>query len=283
MKHGYKYLIPLVSVAPPPGYTLKQMLSLSSFTERLDRPDADLTISRLLIRDGKEIDSTSETFQLRDGKWNQDETYYSTDALADDAWEDGGLLAYLETHFTVDGEAVFESQFSPPFYTVYSSPDRKTFLSDNALKYGNTVTIYQVQAFGAWVEGYPAAAYDPSRDAAESLVLINPFNKAAVANIHLDDRLDKPKRVRIDALSGVRLELSKLFDFGGKPWNGHVFVAGRNRLVMYVAKHSMSDPCEITTVEHSNPYRGEPTHIPATRDLRRRVGEYVMDKMRAHG
>lgn len=283
MRHDYKYLIPLVSVAPPPGYALKQTISLSGIAERLNRRDADVTITRLLVRDGKELDSTSETFKLRDGKWNQTETYYVTEALKDDAWAKGSPLAYLETHFSVEGDASFNGQFAPPFYTVYSGPSRKTFLSDNALKYGNTVTIHQIQAFGAWVEGYPAAAYDPDRDAAESLVLINPFNKAAVASIHLDDRLEKPKRVRVDALSGVRLDLAELFEFNGKPWNGQVFVAGRNRLIMYVAKHSISDPCEITTVEHSNPYRGEPTHIPATQALRRTVGEFVAGALKGRG
>ena len=134
--------------------------------------------------------------------------------------------------------------------------------------------MFQVQAFGSWVEGYPAATVDAPRDSTESVVLINPFVKPATVSVSLAG-IDSKQRVRVPALSGSRIDLHALFSLGDAPWHGQYFVSGRNRLVVLTAKHSLSRPSDVTTVEHSDPYRGEPTHEPVTVFLRRRIGDIL--------
>ena len=267
----YKYLLPLISIAPPPGYQLMQSVNIDGIGALLDRPDADVTLSRTCLHAGGELRSQVEEIRFRDRRATNAPEPFHLEALPEDGWTDGGTLPYLETHVTIDGDGAFTDQFVPPFYTVYGGADRKSFFSDNALKYGNTVTIYQIRAFGAWVEGYPLSQVDPRHDIDESLVLINPFLRPAVVDVTIEGR-DGKKRFRIDPQTGKRISIAENFGIGEEGWAGQVYVSGKNRVVMYVAKHSLSEPARVTTVEHSNPYRGEPTHLPLTQLLRRRIG-----------
>lgn len=270
---GYAYLLPIISIAPPRGYRLHQAINLNRIANLLRHRPAEILIERTMLRDGETLAVRCDTLQF-DGKvWNGDGTF-DVAALDDDAWDIGVPVAYLETHIKLANGNSFTSQFAPPFYTVYAGPNVKTFFSDNALKYGNTVTMLQVQAFGSWVEGYPAATIDPSRDSTESVVLINPFVKPATVHVSIEG-IERQRRIRVPALSGTRLDLHALFSLGDAPWHGQYFVSGRNRLVVLTAKHSIACPSDVTTVEHSDTYRGELTHEPVTVFLRRRIGDFL--------
>ncbi len=268
----YSYLLPLISICPPPGYRLFQSPNLDAIGARLDRPDAEVRMARSLILGEEVLASREDVLLFRGGACANPVAPFELESPAESCWHDGAPLAYLETHFTAEPDAQFTSQFPPSFYTIYSGPERKSFYSDNALKYGNTVTIYQIEAFGAWVEGYPACQVDPARDIDESVVLINPFLRPAIFDLTLEG-IEAKLRFRVEPQTGRRIGLARAFGIGAAGWSGQVYVSGRNRVVMYVAKHSLTDPSRITTVEHSNPYRGEPTHIPFSRMARQRLGE----------
>ena len=269
---GYKYLLPLISICPPPGYRLIQSIHLDRVGALLDRPDAQVRLVRSLVAGESELSHREDVLVFRDRRCDSAAALFESDAPPENCWTEGAPLAYLESHLAIEGDGQFASQFPPSYYTIYAGRERKSFYSDNALKYGNTVTIYQIQAFGAWVEGYPACLVDPARDIDESLVLINPFLRPAVVDVTLEG-IEAKRRFRIEPRTGRRIGLAKTFDIGEAGWSGQVYVSGRNRVVMYVAKHSLADPSRITTVEHSNPYRGEPTHVPFTQMARRSVGE----------
>lgn len=251
---------------------MHQAVNLDRVSDLLRHRPANIVIERSLLRSGKLLSNWADELVFDGETWTGTGETFELNALPDDAWDAGSPLAYLETHIRLIGEGSFAGQFAPPFYTVYAGERVKTLFSDNALKYGNTVTIYQMQAFGSWVEGYPAATVDPARDTTESVVLINPFAKSAVADVTLEG-VEGKQRVRMPALSGARIDLHKLFALNDDGWSGQFFVSGRNRLIVLTAKHSMSRPSDITTIEHSNPYRGELTHKPVTVLLRRRIGE----------
>ena len=268
---SYKYLLPLVSICPPPGYRLIQSLVLKHVGAMLDRPDAQVVLSRILLQGDRELAREDNLLTFAEGDCTSEAARHEVSAPEEDGWMTGGPMPFLETHISIEGDGQFQSQFPPDFYTIYAGPERKSFFSDNALKYGNTVTILQIEAFGAWVEGYPASMVDPARDIDESVILINPFLRPAVVDVTLEG-IDRKRRFRINAQTGQRISLAGAFEIGEEGWNGQVYVSGRNRVVMYVAKHSLRDPSKVTTVEHSNPYRGEPTHVPITKLLRRKIG-----------
>lgn len=45
-------------------------------------------------------------------------------------------------------------------------------------------------------------------------------------------------------------------------WSGQVFVYGANRVNLFFASHSLRNPEEIVTIEHSEVYRGEHSWLP---------------------
>ncbi len=268
----YSHLVPNITLGPPPGFVLDQLLPLERLKEGLSVSDARLRIARRVIRDGELLSDDEQDLMLEGGEWRNPEVGVFALANADEgAWINGGGLAFLETQIDLLSEGGFPSPFASAFYSIYSGADRKSFLSDNALKYGNTVTIHQIESFGKWVEGYPACEIDPARDTDESIILINPFIRPAVATIEFVDQKETIRR-RVNAQSGIRLSCAALLEETCLPWTGQIYVSGPNRLVVYFCKHSLADPSEITTLEHSDPYRGEPTSIPIAQHLRRRVG-----------
>jgi hypothetical protein len=271
----YRYLIPIVTLAPPAGFTLNQLLPLDKLRAALPGPDAVLRISRRVIRNGVSLQSSEHELRLVGNEWQNPEVgEFTLGNVDDNAWLGGDGLAFLETQIDLLSDGGFRGPFAPAFYSLYSGPGRKSFVSDNALKYGNTVTIYQIESFGQWVEGYPACEVDRDRDTDESIVLINPFARPTVANIEFEGRKETLRR-RIDAQSGVRIDCASILTDDGAPWTGQIYVSGRNRLVVYFCKHMLSDPSAVTTLEHSDPYRGENASMPFTQYLRLRFGSRI--------
>lgn len=267
---GYQYFIPQISVAPPDGYQLREELLTDAMAGLLNVGEAELAVERRLFTDGREVGRYPSRLILQDGEWSGDGATFDLDSIDDGAWQKGESVGYVETHISLESPGLFASPFVPPNYRLYYGPARKTFFSDSALKYGNTVVIYQIQAFGQWVEGYPLAGVDREADIGESVVLINPFTRPATVRIDLVG-IEKGTKVRVDPMHARRVPVADLI--GDDPrWHGQILVSGRARLITMFAKHSLADPCQITTVEHSDPYRGEPTHIPLTLRLRQSIG-----------
>ena len=69
----YPHFIPILNPAPPVGYQMDQVLPLERFGEVLDRTTADIEVERLVIMEGKELLSETQTLRLRDGVWENPE------------------------------------------------------------------------------------------------------------------------------------------------------------------------------------------------------------------
>jgi hypothetical protein len=250
--------VPVVSAAPPPGYTLRQRLPLEPLRRACLDADETVRIERRLYGGGKELRRDTGQLLLRGGQW-LDGTAASYDldhSVSEADWRAGTDLPFLETLIYAEQGRGFRSLFAPAFYTVFDSDQSKSFFNDNALKYANTIVIYQIQAFKAWVEGYPACAIDRARDAGQSVLLINPHERPAVVNIELEG-VKNIKRVRVGAASACRVDFASLLPPDLVEWAGQAFVSGTNRVNMFFLSHKLSEPHSITTMEHSEVYRGE--------------------------
>ncbi len=293
---NYQYFIPVINIAPPAGYRVHERVLVDTIAEQINVPEADLLIERRFFADGEEVQRHAARVLWRDGVWSGDDPAFDFDSIDDGRWKEGSSVGFMETHVGLDAPnavlnaprydsvptakrlAGFAGTFLPPSYKVYHGADRKTFFSDNSLKYGNTVVIYQIDSFGKtpdyrWVEGYPLSCIDRSADIGESVVLINPWKLAATVRIDIPD-LDESHKIRVDSLHARRVAIADLIK-GHETWVGQIFVSGPRRLITMFAKHSLTEPCQITTIEHSDPYRGEPTHLPVSQMLRRRVGSLL--------
>jgi hypothetical protein len=261
----YSHFIPILSPAPPPGYRLDQILPLDLFAEVSDRTIADFDVERLVIMEGKELLSDTQTLRLRDGVWeNPEAASFRLDPIEGSDWAKGSPLAFMQTSVTIR-EARSSVRIAPGFYTIYSGLDRKSFLSDSSLKMGHPAVTKQVKEYGKWAEGYPACVVDPEIDAGESLVLINPYERPAVATIEIEGQ--DSGRFKVPSLHSRRVDIRECLDEASLPWRGQIYVTGPRRVVTFFVNHSLKEPTHVFNMEHTDPYRGETLWAPLSQAL----------------
>jgi len=267
----HSYLVPTIAVGPPEGYSLGQFLPLDQLREIINVDDAVLEVRWDLYSQGERVLSKGHDLVLEDGRWtNPEVAEFQFEGPAVGDWLTGEHVSYLELSVNQQNGQIFSSNAIPSLYTVYAGKNRKTMLSDNSMKFADNLVINQIAAFGQWVVGYPACEVDRGRDVDDSVVLLNPFDRPAVVNIDLSDSTAS-RRVRVDPKSGRRISLSSLLDDRSESWAGQVIVHGVNRLVVFIAMHSYTDPSRLSTLEHIDLFRGAKLTMPVTHYLHWRL------------
>jgi hypothetical protein len=262
----YPHFVPFLSPAPPPGYQLTQILPLDGILAVLDRADATLDLTREVAFEGQIVQSDHSTLTLKDGVWaDESAAAYQLDPVEGSDWSENGALAFFQTTVTAR-DARFSQLREPGFYTVYSGPGKKTFLSDSSQKFSHPAVINQVAEYGKWAEGYPSCIVEPDSDAGESVVLLNPYDLPAVATLEIEG-LARRHKFRLQPFSGRKIDIAPLLDPSMLPWQGQIYVTGPRRVVTFFVKHALSDPTRINTMEHSDPFRGGIQWAPFTKAL----------------
>lgn len=192
---------------------------------------------------------------------------------AAERWRGG--TGYLEVQFNaLNGAPIFTSRRVLSFYAIYSKPGKKSFFSDNAYKFGAPAVINQIARFGRYVDGYPVVHLDRDRDLGETVTLINPYRRPVVVSISTHDSR-RLERIRVPPMSARSVRLIDLLRADEREWFGHIQITASNRIITYNIKHSLADPTVISDHEHLDPYRAEPTHVPATQLARIQLGEWL--------
>tara|TARA_Y100001934_G_scaffold283730_1_gene406098 strand:+ start:18815 stop:19627 length:813 start_codon:yes stop_codon:yes gene_type:complete len=187
-----------------------------------------------------------------------------------------GVSGYLENSFRIkDNTPLFRTNHVLPFYSIYSREGKKSFFSDNAYLYASPPVISQIAEYGQYVDGYPVVRLDREKDYGESIIFINPYRKPLKATIISDDNRSI-LGIRVSPLSSQMISLAPLLLKGEEMWAGQIQITATNRVITFNVKHSFKDPTNISDHEHLDPYRGEPTHFPATQWLRLRLGKWLM-------
>lgn len=275
----YKYLLPIVSVAPFGELGMTFSVPLEKIRGMLTGKVEALRIEQQLIRDAAVLERQEVTIDVRGGP--VDPVFYlnQKSLIPSQDWREGQSVAFIETYISAIGGGGFAGHFCPSTYTIYSGRQCKTILSDNSLKFGDYNVITQVRAFKRWIAGYPLVEIDHARDVEESFILINPFERPAVAAITAPQAQRRIK-LRIPARSGSRVALGKGFGLTEEAWRGQVYVTGPNRLIVFDCKHSLQNPCDVNVLEHLDLFRGDDATEPMTQALRRSVGDML--RMRKH-
>jgi len=66
----------------------------------------------------------------------------------------------------------------------------------------------------------------------------------------------------------IKLPISSILK-NNNEWSGQVMIKGKNRLILFFMKHMMDNPSDITTLEHSENFRGEPTYYSLSDTLKK--------------
>lgn len=271
---AYSYLYPGINTLQP-GYDCTITLPMQRLVEKLRDGNGVVEYSCRVYFDGELETENTEQIHFHDG--------VAVDPPSTFIWRDpgdrwGGEPGFVETSFTaVDGSLIFAVKDSVTFYAIYSKPGKKSYFTDTAYRYASPPTIEQIAAFGRFVEMYPVVHLDRDRNLGETLTLLNPYKRPVLASIQAHDgrKLD---RLRIPPNSARNIRLERLLRDDERAWMGQVQVTATNRLITYNVKHAMNDPTMITDHEHLDPFRSDPTHMPATQLARYKFGRFLQRK-----
>jgi len=267
---SYSYLIPIITWLPA-GYDCTIVMPNTLIASSVTPAPVEVERFWTAVCDGRQVAGGSDIIKC-EGKEvvsGPDEDVIWRAADHPPLGADGGYLEFGVR--TAGGELSFCHHHLPSLYNVYSAPDRKSFFSCHTWKFGSPQVISQIARFGRYVDCYPVVRLDRRRNIGESLVLVNPYQKAILAELSTNDGR-KPPRIRIEAKSVRRYPLDQLLRSDEQDWLGQLQITANNRVVTYMVKHALDDPSMITTVEHLDPFRADPTHVPATQWLRLEYG-----------
>lgn len=273
------YLIPIIAWLPK-GYDCSVVMPLEAIAERLPNGTGAIVRAWTAYRDGAPIADGEERIQFENGRplGDPDNEVTWRGAALDDWPAEGGYLEYAVR--AADGAPLFTSNRPPAFYNVYAAPGRKSLFVCHMWKFGSPKVIGQIAAFGCYVDSFPVVHIDRARDLGDSLVLINPYRRPILANILTHDGR-RLRRQRIEPMSGRMIDLAALIAPEDDKWFGQIQLTANNRLITHIVKHSLADPTLIGSVEHLDPFRGDPTHAPLFRWLRRTAGDTIRATLRA--
>lgn len=267
----YSYLIPSISSLPS-GYDCTVAPPIELLGDNLIGGTGRVRHSITVYAEGEKLEQHEAVHAFEGGRLigQPGAPYCWKNQLPD------GVSGYLENSLrTENDETLFASNAVLAFYAIYNSPGKKSFFSDNAYLYASPPVIEQIAEYGQYVDGYPVVRVDRNRDYGESVIFINPYHKPLKAKIlTADGRSISP--IRVPRLSARRISLDALLNDDERRWVGQIQITATNRVITYDVKHSLSNPRLISDHEHLDPYRGEPTHFPATRWLRLMAGKWLM-------
>lgn len=271
-----EYLIPTVSSLPL-GFDCVLPISKAVLEGRVRGREGSILHRVRIFHEGKMIAEEARSIIFDKGalinfrpeafKWS-----YEKDLL-------GHNPGFLESEFRIEeGDIRFLSKTPIAFYAVYSAIGKKGFLSDNAYKFSSPPIISQIAAYGCFVETYSVVRIDRFRDYGDSLILINPYNKAILCTLVTMDNRQLP-RFRVPALSARYMNLEGILKDGENEWEGEIQLTANNRLIVYDLKHALSDITIISDHEHLDPFRGDPTHLPFFQWCRASIGEILSNHL----
>ena len=271
MKHNFKakFLFPMVSIGPFYGYKMNYLFPLERLTKHMPDSKSVLSIERKHYYNGEMYKNVKGVLEYNGEEWtNNTGASYECESIYSNS-EAPKNIEYIETHIEMLSEGYFNNSiyFTPLAYALYFGNKNKTFLSDSQLKFGSLRTIDQISVFGQWVEGYPDCNVSFTKNIDESIIIINPYPAKAKIHLYLEGRNSYQKSYMIDSQKGVIINLSKVISEKDDNWSGQVIVKGKNRLILFFLKHRLDNFNSVTTLEHSENFRGEPTYYSFTNTL----------------
>jgi len=267
---AYSYLIPNI-LAVPPHYDVTVATTVGRIAPILRGGEGDITQTTQVVHEGQVVWRDSVEIAVRDGRLVGEEP--PPIEWRGRAWENSG---YMEIEFRAkDRKPIFTQQIMSANYSILHAPGRKSIFTDSPAKFGVPTVIHQIAAFGTYADAFSVIRLDRARDLGETLIMINPYRRPIVATVKTADGRALP-RIRIPALSARDVALAPLMREGEQEWVGQIQISATNRVICFIAKHSLTDPSVVTDQEHLDPYRGEPTHLPLSQLARFWIGHALV-------
>ena len=175
----FHYLLPLI-IAFPKGYDVCVLVPLYQIVDRLiSEEQEEILITSNLINDGKVLIKKEKTIILsKNAIKNKTENFMFNEI------SDINHPSYLEFEIiSKKKKLIFKDNYGLSFYSIFSSKNKKTFLSDNAFKTGTPNVIYQISKIKKFVDTYSAIDIDSDKSLGETMLFINPYKKRYFAKL----------------------------------------------------------------------------------------------------
>ena len=266
------YIVPRVYLLPT-GYDLHLRPPFGAYGSVLRGGSGRLVCTARVMREGVPEHESSQTAEFSNGRLVGDEpdAIVWKDAGAD-WWEKPGFMEYEVQ--TEDGGADITDYIGPVSYGTYYAHGRKSVFADGPMKYASPPVIGQIAEFGQFVDGQAIVRLDRDRDYAESIALINPYQRPILVSVMGHDGRKLP-RLRVPALSCRYVRLIEMLEPDEQEWVGHVQLTATNRILTFDVKHSLKDPSLLSHFEHLDPFRAEQTHVPLFQLMRYKFGWFL--------
>ena len=269
---AYNYLVPSI-LSFPSAAQCWLPIPWAQIGAQMRGGSGTVELNICAIRNGEILEERVRTASFEDGVIVGDAPApEALEAFSDDPHQDPGFIECAVR--AVDREPLFTEKNPLNFYSIYAAPGQKSYFSDNAWKMAAPPVIQQIAEYGRFADAYPAISIDRDRDLGMSVILINPYMKDLICRLFSHDGR-KPLRTRVPLMSARRVDLETLLEETERKWRGQIQLTANNRVVTYIQWHSLRNPAAVSDQEHLDVYRGEDTHIPATLQLRRKVGALI--------
>ena len=266
------YIVPRLYLLPP-GYDFHLEPPYHSIGNTLMDGSAKLNCITRVLHEGEVIHEACQTVEYKNAELISDIPNPIVWHDSSDKW--GGQPGYLEFDIqTADGEMSIVDYIGPVSYGTYHASHRKSVFADAPMKYASPPTIGQIAEYRKFVEGQAIVRIDRERDYGESIALINPYRRPILVSILSHDGRHLP-RLRVPPNSCRFARLENLLKDDEPSWVGHVQLTATNRIVTFDLKHSLQDPTLLSHLEHLDPFRADPTHMPAFKWFRIWVGRFL--------
>jgi hypothetical protein len=267
--NAFEYIIPILYDAPD-RYDVTVEYAPDQIARRLANRTGKLTWDIRVYHEGVMVDQRVTTLEFTPDRTPADsELQY---VWRGSQFDGRGRPGFVESAFKLaDDNSHFVTKAPMGNYALYSAKGRPSYRADGDYKFGSPPVISTVGMYGRVIDGYPTVRLDREHGYGESLACINPYGRPINVAVRTHDGRELPRQ-RITPLSGLFISLEPVLKAEEARWTGRVQITANNRLVLYHVRHKFGDPTNITDHEHLDPYRADPTHLPATRWLRQKIG-----------
>ena len=133
----------------------------------------------------------------------------------------------------------------------------------------------QRDMFNMWIDGYPAININKKKNTTYSVHIINPYNSSNFLNLEVSE-LSIKKSYKVSARSVKTLNFYELIK--KNQWTGQFYVYGKKRCILFLMNHDFNNEFNISTLEHSDPYRAELTYQPTFQYYRAKLHKKLKEK-----
>ena len=273
MNKNYSFIYPYIAIVPE-GYDLNLFYRENFFSNLLVCEEATINIILEVFGEGKCLKKI--TYELFFRKNYIKKIIPISIVIRSSDFINAGIIYCQISIKEMTNQPVFNTKIPPGHYALLTKPGSKTVLTDNSLKYGDPSFINLIENTGKIADVYPVVHLDRKINLAESLLLINPFPLPILVTVSSHRGLSKI-RIKVPPLCGRWVRLIELLEKNEISWFGPIQITATNRIILFMAKHNLSNPTLISDIEHLDTFRFEETHMHLFRKARIQISRILRE------